>query len=65
MPEIAKAGFGTMKIDLLAWWPVIAAVAAGIWWAGVTDTKIAALQDYITATAQHVNNVDASASNTR
>ena len=44
--------------SLLDWWPVILAVAGGIWWAAQVDTKLADMQAYITQTAQHANNLD-------
>lgn len=43
---------------LLQYWPIIAAVASGIWWAATENAKLEAVQTYITRTAQHVDNLD-------
>ena len=43
---------------ILVWWPVLAAIAAGLWWAGQTDAKLADMQAYISSTASHLNNLD-------
>ncbi len=43
---------------ILVWWPVLAAIAGGIWWAATLQAEVDGLQSYISSTASHLNNLD-------